>query len=233
MSKLFIVATPIGNLGDVTSRCLETLRGVSVVYAEDTRVTKKLLDRYKITTPLRSYREAMPREMLEGVLKGMIDQLHEGYDLAFCCDAGTPGISDPGDYLVTRIREAGYKIEPIPGVSAASTLLSVAGLGVQHPLIEGFLPHKKGRQTRLGQLREGLNSGATDGVLFYESPERIIRLLDELLEWNQPLTVCLGRELTKQFEEIIVGSVSEVRTKLAEKLQIKGEIALLVTHAKI
>lgn len=231
MSKLYVVATPIGNLKDITLRALEVLKAVSVIYAEDTRVTKKLLDTYKIMTPLRSYREMMPREQLDGVQAGIINQLNEGYDLALCTDAGTPGVSDPGDYLVSKVRAAGHEIVPIPGVSALATLLSVAGLAVQHPLFEGFLPHKKGRQTRLIQLGQALQSGAADGIVFYESPERTLRLLDELLEWNQSLTVCVGRELTKHFEEILVGSLSEVREKLAERTSIKGEITLLVTHA--
>lgn len=229
MSKLYMVATPIGNLGDVTLRALETLRGVAFVYAEDTRVTRKLLDRYEIVTPLRSYREAQPRHQLEKTFTEIVTLLNQGNDLAFCSDAGTPGVSDPGDYLVRRVREAGHEVVPIPGASALATILSVSGLGVQHPLFEGFLPHKKGRQTRLKQLCDGLMTGTTDGVVFYESPERITRLLDELLEWNQPLTVCLGRELTKQFEEVLSGPILDVQKELAGR-KIKGEIVLLITH---
>jgi 16S rRNA (cytidine1402-2'-O)-methyltransferase len=230
MSKLYITATPIGNLGDVTLRALDTLREVAFVYAEDTRVTKKLLDRYDIKTPLRSYREMQPRPQLERSITDIIDLLYKGESVAFCSDAGTPGISDPGDYLVRRVREAGHDIVTIPGASALAALLSVAGQGVQHPLFEGFLPHKKGRQTRLKQLSEALSHGYTDGIVFYESPERTIKLLTELVEWNQELTICLGRELTKQFEEVITGTLAEVTEELASRKQIKGEVVLLV-HA--
>ncbi len=230
-SNLFIVATPIGNLGDVTLRALETLKSVEVVYAEDTRVTKKLLYRYEIKTVLRSYREAQPRPQLEKTILELVTFLEQGKCVAFCSDAGTPGVSDPGDYLVRRVREAGHNVVVIPGTSALACILSVAGLGVQHPLFEGFLPHKKGRQTRLKQLCDGLMTGVTGGVVFYESPERTIKLLDELLEWKQELKVCLGRELTKQFEEVLVGSVMDIRTELASRKQIKGEVVLLVTNA--
>jgi 16S rRNA (cytidine1402-2'-O)-methyltransferase len=228
MSKLYVVATPIGNLGDVTLRALDTLREVAVVYAEDTRVTKKLLDRYEIVTPLRSYREAQPRPQLERTIAEISALLSEGKSVAFCSDAGTPGVSDPGDYLVRRMREAGHEIIPIPGASALAAILSVAGAGVQHPLFEGFLPHKKGRQTRLGHLSTALAAGHTDGIIFYESPERTLRLLDELLEWKQELSVCLGRELTKQFEEVLAGSLMDIKQELSSRPSIKGEVVLLV-----
>src|SRR6185369_15541555 len=113
-------------------RALETLRSAQVIYAEDTRVTKKLLDRYEITTPLRSYREMQPRPQLEKTIEEVVSLLSEGKEVAFCSDAGTPGVSDPGDYLVRRIRQAGFEAEPIPGASALAAILSVAGAGVQH-----------------------------------------------------------------------------------------------------
>lgn len=230
MSKLYVVATPIGNLGDVTLRALETLRQVATVFAEDTRVTKRLLERYEIVTPLLSYREAQPRPLLEKTITQVIALLDSGKDVAFCSDAGTPGVSDPGDFLVRRIREAGHQAVPIPGASALAAILSVAGAGVQHPLFEGFLPHKKGRQTRLGQLGAALAAGHTDGIVFYESPERTIKLLDELVEWKQDLHVVVGRELTKQFEEVLTGSLSDIRQQFASRPSIKGEVVLLV-HA--
>ncbi|HSI20192.1 MAG TPA: 16S rRNA (cytidine(1402)-2'-O)-methyltransferase [Verrucomicrobiae bacterium] len=232
MSKLHIVSTPIGNMGDITLRALETLKEVEFVYAEDTRVTRKVLSRYDIHTPLRSYREMQPRPALERTIQEIITLLHEGKALAYTSDAGTPGVSDPGDYLVRRVREAGFEVVTVPGASALAAIMSVSGLGCQHPLFEGFLPHKKGRQTRLKELAGGLQQGIMDGVVFYESPERILRLFAELLEWNQPLSVCVGRELTKQFEEVVTGSLEEVQQEFAARPTIKGEIVLLVTtHA--
>lgn len=229
-SSLSIVATPIGNLGDVTLRALETLRQVDVVYAEDTRVTKKLLDRYEIMTTLRSYREAQPRPRLERTVTEVIELLDQGKRVAFCSDAGTPGVSDPGDFLVRRVREAGHTVIPLPGASALAAILSVAGAGVQHPLFEGFLPHKKGRQSRLKQLEAALTSGATDGIVIYESPERTLKLLSELLEWKQPLSLVVGRELTKQFEEVLTGSLPDIYQTLSARPQVKGEVVLLI-HA--
>lgn len=230
-STLFIVATPIGNLGDVTLRSLEVLKSVAMVYAEDTRVTRKLFQRHSIETPLRSYREAQSRSSLEQTIQSVIELLHSGKDIAYVSDAGTPGVSDPGDYLVRRVREAGYIVLPIPGASALPAILSISGLGVQHPLFEGFLPHKKGRQTRLKHLSEALRQDLTDGVVFYESPERILKLCAELLEWEQSLMVCVGRELTKQFEEVLVGPLPEVHETLAARASQKGEFVILVTNA--
>jgi 16S rRNA (cytidine1402-2'-O)-methyltransferase len=228
---LYVVATPIGNLGDVTVRALDVLRGVDLVYAEDTRVSRVLLQKYEITTPLRSYREAMPRAQLDRVIVEICAELAVGKRIAFVSDAGTPGISDPGDYLVRRVREAGHTVVPIPGASALAALLSVAGTGCQHPLFEGFLPHKKGRQTRLQQLQSGLANGIMDGIVLYESPERILKLIDELLLWEISISAVLGRELTKQFEEIIAAPLEDLRTELANRSRIKGECVLLITHA--
>jgi 16S rRNA (cytidine1402-2'-O)-methyltransferase len=228
---LYIVATPIGNLGDMTLRGIETLKTVDIIYAEDTRVTRKLLDRFEIAGKLRSYREAASRYDVEKTIKEVLDLLAEGKDVAYTSDAGTPSVSDPGDYLVKQVGGAGFTVVPVPGASALAALLSVAGLGVQHPLFVGFLPKKKGHQTYMRHLQEALSNGVTDGLVFYESPERIVKLLEELSAWGMELQVCLGRELTKQFEEILRGPLPDILQNLTERKSIKGEIVLLVTQA--
>jgi 16S rRNA (cytidine1402-2'-O)-methyltransferase len=227
---LYIIATPIGNLQDITLRALDTLRGLNCLYAEDTRVTGILLQRHGIKVPMKSYREAAPRPVLERIVEEVIAQLTSGKSVGYVSDAGTPGVSDPGDYLVRRVREAGCMIVPIPGVSALATIMSVAGLGVQRPLFAGFLPRKKGKETLLRKLEEGLVAQTYDGVIFYESPERIVSLCETLLGWNLSLKVCIGRELTKKFEEIMTGPLPEVYEVLKPRT-IKGEIVILVTPA--
>ena len=226
---LYIVATPIGNLADMTYRAVEVLSQVEAIYAEDTRVSGVLLKHYQIEAPLFSYREAAERNQVEKTIRQIIFSLYEGKSLAYISDAGTPGVSDPGSYLVQKVLGAGFSVTPIPGVSALATLLSVSGLVVQRPLFVGFLPKKKGHQTLMKSLKEGLSSGSYDGLVFYESPERIIKLLQELLEWTMPIMVCLGRELTKIYEEFLRGSVEEVLAILQKRPSIKGEITLIVT----
>jgi 16S rRNA (cytidine1402-2'-O)-methyltransferase len=217
-------------MGDITLRAIETLRAAAAIYAEDTRATGKLLQRHDISTKQHSYREAVTRPRLDQMVQGVTARIAAGEAVALVSDAGTPGISDPGDYLVRQVRAAGFEVVAIPGPSALAALLSVAGQGVQRPLFEGFLPHKKGRQTRLKELGAALQQGVMDGIVFYESPHRLLRLLQELLEWGYPLRVCLGRELTKQFEEVIVGELEVVLSKLQQRTSIQGECVLLITH---
>jgi len=228
MSTLYVVATPIGNLGDMTLRALETLKSVDVIFAEDTRVTHKLLDRYDIKQPLFSYREAAPRPQVEHTIKGIIDRLGKGESVAYVSDAGTPGVSDPGSFLVSRVVEAGFTVVPIPGASTVSTLMSISGLPITRLLFLGFLPKKKGHSTLMGKIKVGLTDEVYEGIMLYESPERIVKLLEEFLSWKQGLSVCLGRELTKMHEEVLRGSVEEVHAILKKRTSIKGEIALLV-----
>jgi 16S rRNA (cytidine1402-2'-O)-methyltransferase len=226
---LYIVATPIGNLEDITLRALRILKEVDFIYAEDTRQSRKLCDRHSIGTPLRSYREAAEPRMLERVFSDALHLLGEGKSLAYVSDAGTPGVSDPGSYLVRKVTEAGFKAVPIPGPSALAAVISTSGLPCARPLFVGFLPKKKGHQTLMRNLKAALESEAADSLVFYESPERITKLLQELIEWEIPLEVCLGRELTKQFEESLRGPIAEVLTTLAARKTIKGEIVLIVT----
>ena len=228
-STLYIVATPIGNLQDITLRALDVLRGVDAVYAEDTRVSHVLLDRYEIQKPLRSYREAADTSSVQKMINEVVARLRAGESLAYVSDAGTPGVSDPGNYLVEKVLEAGFSVVPIPGASALSTIVSIAGVPVCRPLFVGFLPKKKGHQTLMGKLRETLESGAADSLIFYESPERVVKLLHELITWGIPLSGCVARELTKLHEEILRGSLDELMIDLEGRAQIKGELVILIS----
>jgi 16S rRNA (cytidine1402-2'-O)-methyltransferase len=226
---LHMVASPIGNLGDITLRALEVLRAADVIYAEDTRVSSKLLARYEISKPLRSFREAAPRYQVERILGQICRELEAGMELAYLSDAGTPAVSDPGTYLVQWVTAAGYSVSPVPGPSALAAIMSVSGLSVTMPIFIGFLPRKKGHQSTLIKIHSALVQEYADAAIFYESPERIVSLLGELTSWNLPLSVCLGRELTKKFEEILRGSLAEVATALQNRPVIKGEIVILIS----
>lgn len=228
-SSLYVVATPIGNLEDITLRALDILRGVDVIYAEDTRVTAKLLHKYDIHAKVWSCREAMPRAAFLRVAEEATGMLSEGKSLAVVSDAGTPGISDPGNALVAEVIAAGYRVIPIPGPSALSAILSVSGLPIQRPLFVGFLPKKKGHQTLMGQLREGLGSVLCDALIFYESPERLLRFFDELRAWDMPLSVIVGRELTKTFEELVRGDIDHCADLFSKRTAVKGEVVVLVS----
>jgi len=229
--KLYIVATPIGNLKDVTLRALEILREVDFILAEDTRVTKKLLERYKIEKPLISYHHHSKLNKLKKIL----DVLREGKNLALVSDAGTPGISDPGNKLIADILDSNLadKVEiiPIPGPSAITTLASVAGIFMDRFQFLGFPPHKKGRNK---YFRKILDSDIP--VIFFESPHRIVKTLEQLKELvdSYPPTayrLVLGRELTKQFETIYRGTVIDVLTQLKKDV-IKGEFTIILYKTK-
>lgn len=230
--NLYIVATPIGNMGDLTLRAVETLQMVDMVYAEDTRVTGRLLQRYAVSKPQHSYREALGGSALQRVIEKLIAELAAGKNVAYVSDAGTPGISDPGNFLVSKVAAAGFRVIPIPGSSSLTALLSVAGFPAQRPLFVGFLPKKKGHETLMKKLHEALVSEVCDVIVIFESPERIRKLLEELLQWKVSLEVCLGRELTKLYEEVLRGEVQEVAAELASRKQIKGEIVLAVQLMK-
>jgi len=216
MATLYIVATPIGNLADITLRALDTLKSVDLIACEDTRVTKHLLDHYQITTPTISYHQ----HSQVGKIDFLIDHLRQGKNLALVSDAGTPGISDPGGLLVQAAIKEGIKVEPIPGPSAVATALSVCGFSADKFLFLGFLPHKKGRQTLIKKIQD---SECT--VIVYESVHRIEKLLNELSGLDRPIVVC--RELTKKFETIYRGSVSEVLERLKND-KVKGEFVVVI-----
>jgi 16S rRNA (cytidine1402-2'-O)-methyltransferase len=220
--RLYLCATPIGNLGDITLRVLETLRSCDLVAAEDTRRTRRLLSHYDIHKPTMSYRE----ENREAAGSRIIGRLEDGDSVALVSDAGTPGISDPGHDLVRRCLERGLDVEALPGANAAVTALVLSGLPTGRFSFEGFLPRKKGAR------RRALEELAADRrtLVFHESPQRIAEALADIEEVMGDRRVALARELTKKFEEVIRGAVSEVRAALAVR-PVRGEVVLVVEGA--
>ncbi len=224
MSELYIVATPIGNLKDITYRAVEIFETVDYVAAEDTRRTLQLLTHFNIRKPLLSCRAQNEEKAAEKI----IDLLNDGKKVAFASDAGTPGISDPGAVLVSRVREAGHTVIPIPGASAFATLVSVAGEGGKTIIFEGFLPVKPGkRRSRVSELLETGNA-----IVLYESPFRIVKLLAEIADIDSERHVLVGRELTKMHEEIIEGKAVDIYSEFANRPKILGEFAVFVAGVK-
>jgi 16S rRNA (cytidine1402-2'-O)-methyltransferase len=220
---LYLVATPIGNLEDITHRALKVLSSVDLIAAEDTRKTKILLDHYLINKPMVSYFSYNERHRTPQ----LIGKLQEGQSIALVSDAGTPGISDPAYHIVQSCLAAGISIIPIPGPSAFVSALVVSGLPTDRFVFEGFLPIKKGRKTKLA----GLSSEPRTIVLF-ESPHRILKTLEEIRTVFGERHVVVARELTKKFEEIVRGPVSTVLAELRRK-QTRGEYVLVVEgHSK-
>lgn len=224
VSSLYIVATPIGNLGDITYRAVETFKSVDVIAAEDTRHTLQLLNHLEIRKPLVSCRAQNEEE----AAKKIIGLLKEGKNVAFASDAGTPGISDPGAVLCKMVREAGFTVVPIPGASAFATLISVAGPGGKTIVFEGFLSPKAGR--RRARLRELLATGWA--FVLYESPFRIVKLLTDIADIDSERHVVVGRELTKLHEEVVEGSAVQVRDDFAGRSKVLGEFAVFVSGNK-
>jgi 16S rRNA (cytidine1402-2'-O)-methyltransferase len=221
MGNLYMVATPIGNLEDITLRALQTLRDVDVIACEDTRHTQRLLNHYDIHKRLIACHAHNERSSAAGIVK----LLSEGSSVAFVSDAGTPGISDPGARVVQAVRAAGYSIVPIPGVSALATLVSVSGFTGKTFTFEGFLSPKSGRRkSRLQQLLE-----RNEAFILYESPFRIVKLLAELSELAPDRSVLIGRELTKAYEELVEGRAQEVALDFSSRDSIKGEFVLCVS----
>ena len=217
---LYIVGTPIGNLEDITLRALRVLSEVDVIFCEDTRVTRRLLERHNFTTQLKSLNARTEREKM----KEVISHLESGDSVVYVSDAGTPGISDPGSALVTFVREQGFPIVAIPGPSALTAALSVTGVPGGDFLFLGFLPHKKGRQTLLKEVAESKRM-----VVLYESTHRIVKLLKELESISVNRNVCIARELTKVHEEVLCGTAEELRQILTEDPQKqKGEFVITI-----
>jgi 16S rRNA (cytidine1402-2'-O)-methyltransferase len=218
MSTLYMVATPIGNLGDITFRAVETLKAVSLVACEDTRRTVKLLTHLDIRVRLLSVRSANEKTAAEKVVAA----LRDGQDAAYVSDAGTPALSDPGAALVRIVTEAGFDVVPIPGVSAFASLLSVAGAQDKTVVFEGFLsPKAARRKRRVGELMAG-----NTGFVVYESPFRILKLLEDIADFDRERYICVGREMTKLHEEFIRGSAETVCRMLGEP---RGEFAVYVS----
>ncbi len=217
---LRVCATPIGNLGDVTLRVLDALRGADIILAEDTRVTRRLLTRYEIRTPLERYDEHVARERTPEV----VARLEAGTCTALVSDAGTPGISDPGARLVEACLEAGVPVEVLPGPSAILAALVASGLPTHAFYFGGFLPRKaQERVSLLAQL------GRLDATLvFYESPRRAAKSLGSIAMALPGRTGALARELTKLHEEVIRGSVEQIAAEVAARPEIKGEVVLLI-----
>ncbi len=224
MSTLYIVGTPIGNLGDITYRAVETFKNVDIVAAEDTRHTLQLLTHLEIRKPLISCRA----QNEEFAAQKIIQLMNEGKNIAFASDAGTPGISDPGAVLAGLVRKAGHSVVPVPGPSAFATLTSVAGAGGKTLIFEGFLSPKPGkRRTRLKELLS-----TEDAIVLYESPFRIVKLLTDIADIDNNRRVVVGRELTKLHEEIIEGIAAELRDDFASRDSIKGEFAVFISGVK-
>ncbi len=216
---LYLVPTPIGNLEDITLRALRVLREVALILAEDTRTTRHLLKHYNIHTPLRAFHAHNEH----AVVVKLTEELAAGVPMALVSDAGTPGISDPGFLLVRTCRQAGVRVECLPGPTAFVPALVASGLPCDRFHFEGFLPHKKGRQTRLKYL-----ATLPHTFVLYESPHRLVRCLTELSEACGPERLaCVARELTKMFEEIATAPLSQLLVLFQER-EVKGEIVVVV-----
>ncbi|MGD0365867.1 MAG: 16S rRNA (cytidine(1402)-2'-O)-methyltransferase [Acidobacteriaceae bacterium] len=221
---LYIVATPIGNLEDITLRALRVLRSADRIACEDTRQTRKLLDRYNIATPTISSHEHNEAERAGE----LVEELKNGARIAVVSDAGTPGISDPGMVLAAAAIAAGVAVYPIPGPSALLGALVASGLSTDQFSFVGFLPPKAGaRRTALEDLAAGLSRPTT--LVFYEAPHRIAETLADVeVIWGPDCRVVLARELTKLHEEFLRSTVHEVRQQLAVRESIRGEMVLLI-----
>lgn len=223
IGTLYVVATPIGNLEDITLRALKVFTQVDLIACEDTRQTLKLLNRHKIKKTLVSYHQHSRLTKLDFILA----KLNDGEDVALVSDAGTPCISDPGFKLAAKALENGIKVVPIPGACALTTLASASGLPVDSFLFLGFVPHKKGRQTLFRRIAK-----SEETVIIYESPHRFIKTLNSLSEnLEEERVVVVGRELTKVYEEVKRGSVGELLDYFSDK-EIKGEITIIIQRKK-
>jgi 16S rRNA (cytidine1402-2'-O)-methyltransferase len=224
MSKFYVVATPIGNMGDITLRAIETLKSVDLILCEDTRETHKILEKYAINKPTMSYHAQSKLAKVDKIF----ELIQEGKNLALVSDAGTPGISDPGAMLVSKIKlhfSHGVNVIPIPGASAVITALSASGLPTHEFTFLGFLPHKKGRETLFKEIATTERT-----MVFYESPHRILKTLESLIKFCPNKKVCVARELTKIYEEFKTGTPVEILEYFqsnAEKQ--RGEFTVIVS----
>ena len=215
---LYIVSTPIGNLEDITFRAIRILKDSSLIAAEDTRRSKVLLSHYNISTPTISYYE---HNRYTRIPK-LIDHLIDGENIALITDAGTPGISDPGYRLIRAAINSDCRVESIPGASASLAALVASGLPTDRFIFEGFLPHKKGRKGKLEKVKD---IDAT--IIFYESPNRLVRTLNDILEYIGDRPIAIGRELSKKFEEIMRGRVSDILSHYNTN-KPKGEFVIVI-----
>jgi len=221
MGKLYIIATPIGNLKDITLRALETLKEVDLILCEDTRVTKKLLEHYNIEKPVESYHQHSNLNKIEKIK----ELLKQGKNLALVSDSGTPGISDPGNKLIGILAGesmSNLEIIPIPGPSAIISAAGISGFPMDKFVFMGFPPHKNKRKKFFKEVAE-----AKYPVLLYESPHRITKTLKELSEFGE-FDIVVGRELTKKFETIYRGKISEI----ISRIEPRGEFVIIINPAK-
>ena len=222
MSKFYVVATPIGNMGDITLRAIEILKEVDLILCEDTRETKKILQKYNINTLTMSYHTQSKLSKTDKIF----ELLKERKNLALVSDAGTPTISDPGTMLISKIKEnlGDIEIIPIPGASAVIAALSASGLPAHEFTFLGFLPHKKGRESLFKEIAESKRT-----MVFYESPHRILKTLESLQKFCPNKKVCIAREITKIYEEFKTGSPAELLEYLTEnQIKQKGEFTVIV-----
>lgn len=221
---LYIVATPVGNLGDMTTRALDTLRGADLILCEDTRVSRALLTHFKITTRATAYHQHSPPEKISR----FVELLSQGKNLAVITDAGTPGIADPGGLLVAAVLAShpNVKIEPIPGPSAVTAALSICGFAAQEFVFLGWPPHKKGRETWFKNL-----ASEPRVIVFYESVYRVMNALERLAAVCQERRLMLGRELTKKFETVYRGDARSVLNSLTDS-QVRGEFVVVLDRVK-
>ncbi len=218
-TALYLVPTPIGNLGDITFRAIEVLKSVNKILAEDTRNSGVLLKHYDISTPMESFHAFNEHHRTQQI----IDRIHGGETFALITDAGTPGISDPGFLVVREAVKAGIKVECLPGATAFVPALVKSGFPTDRFVFEGFLPHKKGRQTKFKMLAE-----ETRSIVLYESPHRLIKTLTQLAEFlGEDRRVSVSRELTKKFEETITDTLPEVIRYYGENT-MKGEFVIII-----
>ena len=219
IGKLDVVPTPIGNLKDITERALEVLRSADLILAEDTRTTGKLLRHYDIDRPIRSFHLHNEHRAVDAI----VEQINTGLNYALCSDAGTPAISDPGFLLVRACVDAGINVSCLPGATAFVPALVVSGLPCDRFAFEGFLPHKKGRQKRLQAILEESRT-----TVLYESPHRVIKLLEEIIKYECGYRrIVLCREISKLHEEVVRGSVEEVLERFKEKAP-RGEFVVVI-----
>lgn len=217
---LYIVATPIGNLEDITLRALRILKEVETIACEDTRVTSRLLSHYSISKPLLSLHQHSGEFQFGKILA----LLKEGKSVAYASDAGTPGISDPGNKLVEQALVGNFTVVPIPGASALATLISVSGIDMQIFSFLGFPPHKKGRETFFKKV-----ASSEIPVVYYDSPHRVIKNILLLQTFTPEKKIIIGRELTKMFEEIVRGNITEIDAYfIAHREKMKGEFSVIV-----
>ncbi|MFT6881308.1 MAG: 16S rRNA (cytidine1402-2'-O)-methyltransferase [Marinoscillum sp.] len=222
-TSLYLVPTPIGNLGDFTFRAVEVLNQVDKILAEDTRTSGVLLKHYQIKTPTESFHSFNEHKKTEAILI----RLKAGEKLALITDAGTPGISDPGFLLARAAADVGIKVECLPGATAFVPALVKSGLPSDKFVFEGFLPHKKGRQTRLSVLKEEVRT-----MVFYESPHRLMKTLTQFQEtMGENRNISVSRELTKKFEETVNGTIAEVIEHFNTHI-IKGEFVIILEGGK-